>query len=303
MAHDTLRAGDLTAVIGDNEAHGDHRAGLNGVHSLIHRTEPISLFVPASAGLNLEHILDGDRELVDAAGARRVFFEPRNAPMRFRKISDTEAELHQEPTPTFKVESRTRFSLVAPHYLDFQFRFKPTAGGFRYGWMGLFWASYMNAPEDKSMYFRRGGLWQQLCTVAHSNQSTVVHQADKTDLTFTPETREALFKSLSPLKFEDPFFYGLVRRHIFIVMFDRSEGIRFAHSPSGGGTNRDAETTNPAWDFQFILPTFEVGREYGFRARAVYRERCSRREVFEEFKAWRQSLALWREQHPGWETA
>jgi hypothetical protein len=46
-----------------------------------------------------------------------------------------------------------------------------------------------------------------------------------------------------------------------------------------------------------------VGREYGFRARAVYRERCSRGEVFEEFKAWRQSLALWREQHPGWETA
>jgi len=304
MAHDTFRAGDLTAVIGDNEAHGEHRAGFNGVHSLTHRTEPASLFVPTVAGLNLENIMDGDREFSDSTpGPRKVFFEPRHAPMTFRKLSATEAELHQEPTPTFKVESWTRFALVAPHYLDFQFRFKPTADGFRHGWLGLFWASYMNAPEDKSMYFRGNGLWQQLCTPAHNNQSTVVHRDNNVDLTFTPGTRDALFKNLSPLKFDEPFFYGLFRKHLFIVMFDRSEGIRLTHSPSGGGSNRELQTTNPAWDFQCILPTFEVNKEYGFRARAVYREQCSRAEVLKEFETWRKSLALWREQHPGWKMA
>lgn len=31
MAHDTFRAGDLTAIIGDNSAHEQHRAGYNGL--------------------------------------------------------------------------------------------------------------------------------------------------------------------------------------------------------------------------------------------------------------------------------
>ena len=61
MAHETFRAGDLTAVIGDNEAYQGHRAGYNGVHHLIHRTNPKSLFT--GAGLNLEHIFDGDQDL------------------------------------------------------------------------------------------------------------------------------------------------------------------------------------------------------------------------------------------------
>lgn len=299
MAHDTFHAGDLTAVIGDNEAHGSHRAGYNGVHSLTHRTEATNLFVPTVAGFNLEHIMEGERELSDAGAARRIFFEPRNTPMTFRKLSDVEAELHQAPTPTFKVESWTRFTLVAPHYLDFHFRFRPTtADGFRHGWLGLFWASYIDGPDDRSMYFLGRNLWQQLCTPAHNNQSTVVHRDNHVDLKFTAGSEDALFKNYSPLKFDEPFFYGLFRQHIFIVMFDRGTNIRLTHSPSGGGTNRERQTTNPAWDFQFILPTFDVNREYSFRARAVYRERCSRSEVLQEYDSWRKSVAVWREQHP-----
>src|SRR5206468_8932644 len=128
MAHDTFKAGDLTAVIGDNSAHGGHRAGYNGVWCLTHRTEPRSLFVPSVAGLNLEHIFDGDKR--DADAGRKVFFEPRNAPMTFRRVSATEAELHQPPTPTFHLESWTRFRLVAPHYLDFHFLCVPTQHAF-----------------------------------------------------------------------------------------------------------------------------------------------------------------------------
>ena len=98
---------------------------------------------------------------------------------------------------------------------------------------------------------------------------------------------DALFRNLSPFRFDEPFFYGLFRKHIFIVMFDRTEGIRLTHSPSGGGVNSDAATTNPAWDFQYLLPKYEVKREYGFRARVVYRERCGRDEVLREYETWR----------------
>ena len=59
MARETFQAGDLTAVIGDNEAYDGRRSGYNGIHRLIHKTAPDSLF--GIAGLNHEHIFDGQR--------------------------------------------------------------------------------------------------------------------------------------------------------------------------------------------------------------------------------------------------
>jgi hypothetical protein len=288
MASDTFRAGDLTAVVGDNSASGAHRAGYNGVWSLTHKTEATNLFVPAVAGLNFEHIFDGDKR--DTDGGTKVFFEPRNAPMTLKRVSDSEAELHQEPTPTFHLESWTRFKLVAPHYIDMTFRCVPTQHAFAHGYVGLFWASYVNAPDDRSIYFLGGKLWQQLCTQKHDDESTVRHKDDKIELKFTEGYRDALYRNLSPLRFDEPFYYGLFKKHVYVVMFDRSEGVRFSHSPSGGGVNQEAKTTNPAWDFQFLVPKYEVKKEYGFRARVVYRERCGRDDVLREFESWRKGL-------------
>ncbi len=285
MAHDTFRSGDLTAVIGDNAAFGQHRAGYNGVWSLTHRTEPANLFVPTVAGLNFEHIFDGER--CDTGTSRRIFFEPRHAPMTFRKLSDTEAQLHQPPTPTFHLESWTTFALKPPHYLDMTFRCRPTQHVFTHGYIGLFWASYINAPADKSMYLRHGNLWHQHNTPSHNHDSTVRHRDDKLELRFGAGHPEALFRHFSPLRFDEPLFYGLFRNHLLLIMFDRSAGIRLTHSPSGGGINKELETTNPAWDFQYLIPRYEVKHEYQFRLRTVYRPRCSRQEVLGEYDAWR----------------
>ena len=285
MASDTFTVGDLTAVVGDNAAAGTHRAGYNGLWSLTHRTEKESVFVPGVAGFNLEHVFDG--ETIDAGDARDVFFEPRRAAMTFRKLSATEAELHQPPTPTFHLESWTRFTFREPDAIDVSFRFKAHQHVFRREYLGLFWASYVNAPEDKSLYFRGNRLWQQHCTPAHNVLSTVRHSADKFDLTFNPRHFDCLYKSLSPLRFDEPLFYGHFRGHTLIFLFDRTEGLRFTHSPSGGGTNAAAQTTNPAWDFQYVLPRYEVAKEYELRARVIYRERCSRAEVQKEYEKWK----------------
>lgn len=283
-----LKAGDLTVVIGDNSAAGGHRAGYNGVWSLQHARGTRSLFVPGIAGLNLEHLVTGEH-LEDG----KTFFEPRNAPMTLKKISGTEAELHQPPTPTFHVESWTRFRLVAPHYLEMDFRCRPHRPVFPRGYLSLFWASYMNAPDDKSLYFL-GGLdeqkdhWTQFCTQWHNDQSTARHREDHFKMTFPEGGRDTLFKSLSRFRYDEPFFYGHFDDLVWIVMFDRSEGIRFTHSPSGGGANADLKSTNPAWDFQFLIPDPEVGKDFGFKVRTVLRPRCSREEILAEFAKWKE---------------
>jgi len=140
------------------------------------------------------------------------------------------------------------------------------------------------------MYLRGKNQWLQHCTPAHDVLSTVVHEQDKFELTFAPGHRDCLYKNLSPLRYDLPLFYGLFRRHIFVVMFDRTSGLRPTHSPSGGGFNTAAQTTNPAWDFQYVLPKYEVNTEYELRARAIYRERCPREQVLREYDAWRKEL-------------
>ncbi|HLY10096.1 MAG TPA: hypothetical protein VKW04_12385 [Planctomycetota bacterium] len=67
MAHETFQAGDLTAVIGDNDDDDQRRTGYNGIHRLIHRTLPEkSLF--GVAGLHFESIFDGDQDQRNLAG-------------------------------------------------------------------------------------------------------------------------------------------------------------------------------------------------------------------------------------------
>ena len=295
MAHDTFQVGDLTAVIGDNASDEalKQRAGYNGVWSLRHRESDRSFFVPGIAGLNFEHIVSGEGE-----ADKDVFFEPRRAPMTFRRLSDHEAELHQPPTPTFFLESWTRFDLVAPHYLDFHFRCRPTQHVFPHGYLALFWASYLNAPDDKSLYFRGGlegqgsrkGIWQQLCSPAHNRDSTVRHRNDLFEMTYDEGAPNALYKNFSPQRFDEPCYYGNFDDFTVIYCFDRTEGIRFTHSPSGGGGNADRETTNPAWDYQFLVPEPEVAEIYEFRMRTVFRPRCDRSEIDREFRDWKAAL-------------
>jgi hypothetical protein len=66
-------------------------------------------------------------------------------------------------------------------------------------------------------------------------------------------------------------------------------GIRLTHSPSGGGANPARQTTNLAWEFQFIVPRPGVVKEYGFKVRAVLRPRCSREEMLAEFQRWQEA--------------
>ncbi len=287
MAHHRFQAGDLTAIIGDNAAHGQHRAGYNGLWSLQHRTGSRSLFVPGVAGLNLEHIISGKGE-----ADRDVFFEPRRSPMELRQVSDAEAELYQPPARFTHLESWTTFTLRPPHIIDMSFRCRATQHSFPYGYIGLFWASYINAPLDKSMYFR-GGLeggtrtgWSQLCTPAHNAQSTVRGRMDRLQMEFPPGSPNALYKNFSPLRYDLPFFYGNFENHTFLVMFDRGDGIRLTHSPSGGGWNSALETTNPAWDFQFLVANYEVNVEYHVGARILFCERISREQILAEVEKW-----------------
>ena len=76
----------------------------------------------------------------------------------------------------------------------------------------------------------------------------------------------------------------LVRDHVLLFIFERGPLVRFSHSPSGGGPTPAGDDTSPAWDFQLIVPDYEVGHEYGLRVRLVYKPWAGRDDVLDEVR-------------------
>lgn len=280
----SLKSDALELVVGNNrslEAKG-HRAGYNGIFSIRSREQQESPFVPAYAGWNLEHYFDGSPR-----GDAEVFFEPRHAPMKLRRIDARTVELYQPSTPTFQVESWSQFRLH-DHHVDFTFRCRPRRDDYVGDFLGVFWASYINGPLDKSMYFIDAGsqlrkpLWRQLCTQQHNLNSTVRSAHDDTRLSFL--TDDTLFSNDSPLRYSAPFFYGRFRNMVLIYVFRPDDHLRFTHSPSGGGRSRLGDDTNPAWDFQLIIPEPQVDQDYILEGRLIYKLWQDRADVLAQVK-------------------
>ena len=83
----------------------------------------------------------------------------------------------------------------------------------------------------------------------------------------------------------DAWYYGVSHSMALVMMFRPGDQIWMAQSPSGGGNG------NPAWDFQWFIPDYEVGRAYGFQMRAAYLPYESREQIAAATRVHRDALA------------
>ena len=260
-----LRRGPIEATIVDNRAVNDevltdHRAGYSGVAALRHKDQPRNVFVPQYAGLNFEHIHDGT--LQDDA----VLFEPRRARMELRSINDHVAELYQAPTPHWNLESVTRYELLPDGTIEMTFECIPRAARYAHGYLGLFWASYIEEPESLDIHFLGQQGWIRGVTSKHGENA--VHRAIKDTRLFEYDAalaeRLTLLFAFSDHRYRVPWYFGISHGMALAFIFRERDLIRLTQSPSGGGQG------NPAWDFQFYIDRPEVGRLYQMVMRTVY---------------------------------
>ncbi len=282
-----LKTREIQCVVGDNSEQDEHRAGYNGAWSLTSVHEPVNLYVPAYGGLNLEHIFDGS----SIHGEHQRYFEPRNHPMELERDGEG-VVLYQSPTPYTGVESWTTFRVEEPNRVRFRFRARPSKVDFKFGYVGFFWASYINCPENKSIYFgtpaenEKGWRWYQHCTLAHGRDSTVRSAEDAVDTPIDGDDHRYLYSAFSPVRYARPFYYGVRGKMVLIYVFEENDGIvRFSHSPSGGGRTPDDMDTRPAWDFLQILPNPEAGRRYEMKLTAIYKPYEGRTDVIRQVDA------------------
>jgi hypothetical protein len=265
-----LRRGDVEAVVVDNRAVDDevlpgHRPGYSGVASLKHTRRPENLFVPAYAGLNFEHIHDGTVQ------DRTVLFEPRNWPMELRVVDEHTVELYQAPTPHYGLESCLRYEMLDDGTIEMTLECIPRRRTFTHGYVGLFWASYIHQPESLDIHFKGhradeppAARWIRGVTPAHGVLSTHLATGDDRTFAHDPAFPLTLVFNRSEYRYAEPWYYGVSHRMALVYVFRPQDQIRMSQSPSGGGEG------NPAWDFQYLIPDYEVGHRYQMVMRAMY---------------------------------
>ena len=284
-----LKRGAVTAVVVDNGEVDDstlqgHRAGYSGVASLTHEKRHDNLFVPSYSGLNYEHIHDGTNQ------ERDILFEPRRAPMELRVLGPGIVELYQHPTPTWKLESVLRYEILSDGTIEMTLECIPRAKTFRNGYVGLFWASYIHQPESKDIHFlgsdsRNGKTeWIRGITPSHGVLATHLSKNDQRIFKHSDDFPLSLAFNRSKHFFAEPWYYAVSHDMAFVQMFRPQDKIRLTQSPSGGGNG------NPAWDFQWFIPDYEVGKLYRMVMRAQYLPFESAEQIQRDSRANRSAL-------------
>ncbi|NLF07237.1 MAG: hypothetical protein GX594_04550 [Pirellulaceae bacterium] len=265
-----LKRADLEAVVVDNRAVDDdvlpgHRAGYSGIASLKHAKQRENLFVPSYAGLNLEHIHDGTTQ------PPKILYEPRYVPMELRVIGPSIVELYQKPTPTYGLESCARYELLEDGAIEMTFECIPRRRSFKNNYIGLFWASYIRQPESIDIHFKGRDAdqpadprWIRGVTPESGRFSTHLGADDRREFVHDPDFPLKLVFNYSPYRYSKPWYYGVSNGMALVYVFRPQDQIRLTQSPYGGGSG------NPAWDFQFFIPDYEVGKRYQMVMRTLY---------------------------------
>jgi hypothetical protein len=292
-----VRHGNLSVLFRDNS---DSPRVLSGADSLTNGEDApgYDAFDPdgegSSAGLNFEHIICGHADDANK-------FTPRHGTYTLQRLSDGRSvELKRDAADSpWAVSSTMRYTVNAPHYIDFEFRCIPHDAS-RFGDRGyaiFFWANYMNEVEDVALHFlgvnAADGQEEWIAADAPQTHSDYFGGGTYRSLPAAALEYDAdhNFKlnvwSYEYPRFTRPFYVGRAAHGMaFILMFDRIHSsvdeIRFSLFKF----KVRGERRRPAWDFQYVIHQVEERREYGYRGRLVWKKFVSYDDCLAEYRGW-----------------
>ncbi len=283
-----LRSDELRLVLVNNEAYGElHRAGYNGISELYPKGSDRNFFRPDVAGMNYEFILNGDASTFDYD-----LFEPRVAPMQISRISGNKVLLEQPRTENWPLQSAITFELTGS-LVEMTYEGIPLEDiGGKYGYIGLFFASYIRGPEEKGIHFigrnrsdteNSEGEWIYHLPSAHGTDANHRPAGSQWDPEFDEDFPVRLASGISDLEYIYPFYYGISGDYVLIKMFERPteyDEMRLAQSPTGGGPE------NPAWDFLYFNKNPVAGEPFRFRAALVVKKFEGIDDVIDQYERW-----------------
>ena len=291
-----MEHGDLKVLFRDNTESPRILSGLDSLMNIRHAPK-FDAFDPdsqgASAGLNFEHIISGQRSSNNK-------FTPRSGPFTLQRLSDGRSirlNRRADDDP-WKVDSTLTYTMVEPCYVDFEFRCIPRDSrlfGER-GWAIFFFANYMNDVAEVPIHFRgvraAGGPEEWISGDAppgHADWNTggTYRHVDADEIAYDTDHDFRLNNwSYDWPRYTRPFYFGKAADGMsLILMFDRDcteqDEIRLSLFKF-----KLPKRPRPAWDFQYVVHQVESGKEYGFRGRLVWKRFVDATDALREYETW-----------------
>jgi len=195
------------------------------------------------------------------------------------------------------VDVRADYEVTAPYYVDHTLTFVDKQDVRRKGcdFREVSWCCYMNCPQDPRLHFLSGGEWHRYISPSHGVASNIapsyIPDVGLEDWPIKSDRREQRLDDRPfhwdryDRRFDEPFYFGRLGNMMMLLIFDRPRWLRFFCSPTGGGSSLIPGQACPAWDFEWVIPEphYQVGREYSFNVRLVYKPFISEDDVLEEY--------------------
>lgn len=289
----------FSAVLHDNISNKKRQE--SGFNPLTFISNPNSnIYRDDAVGLNFEHIMNGA-----AKDADKCMFTPRKDSCFIRQYSDSSAAIiHKAKDSVWDIDSELKYTLNGPHYIDLEIKAVLRKDHFPLGYVGFMWASYMNSAVDRRIFFigNENGKKEWIAfgeDTENGFEVGTVAYFECDSLQYEKETKTLNIIEDKHKKFVLPFYYGLTTcpgtegkqdTMVYIMMFDQKEPIRFAMWNFFRNDKGEPDTHSPAWDWQYVIREPELNKEYGYKARVVYKPFCGREDVVEEFNTWIRQL-------------
>ena len=296
-----LTRADLSILFRDNSQSPKILSGVDSLFN-IRDAKGFDAFDPdspgASAGLNFEHIISGHSNVANP-------FAPRHGRYTLYKLTDDHSVVLQrlrEDCP-WDVSSTLKYTVTGPHYIDVDFQCTPhqrSVFGKR-GYAVLFFADYMNDVAEVPLHFlgvdspQANEQWISGDAPKGSpdwNSGGTYRHRQAVDLEYDADHNFKLnLWSYDYPRYTRPFYYGRAANDmVFIIMFNKActaeDEIRFSIFKF-----KLPKKQRPAWDFQYVIHKVEENRDYGFKARVVWKKFVSPGDCLAEYERWSKSLA------------
>ncbi|MBI3850698.1 MAG: hypothetical protein HY298_10570 [Verrucomicrobia bacterium] len=227
-------------------------------------------------------------------------FAPRHGRYTLYRLKDGRSAVLQrlrEDCP-WEVSNTLKYTVTAPHYIDVDFQCTPhksSAFGKR-GYAIFFFADYMNdvadvrlhflgveAPDAKEKWISADG------PKGHPdwNGGGTYRQQKAADFEYDTDHNFKLnLWSYDYPRYTKPFYFGRAANDmVFIIMFNKAfateDEIRFSIFKF-----KLPKRQRPAWDFQYVIHNVEQNKDYGFKARVVWKKFASPEDCLAEYERW-----------------
>lgn len=295
-----ISAGGFKGTLHDNVSNRDRQG--SGFHPLMLKAFPnASLFRDDAVGLNFEHIFNGAADDRDIA-----MFTPRQDACNVARIDEQTLRLSWPGKGTaWGLDAHMDYRFSGPGQIDLSFACRPSKDKFPAGYVAMMWASYMGKTVDRRIHFwgtanGQAGWVSFGDTVGDVIEVGTVAYSKSQPLPFEPKSQSLNIAENTAKKFTLPFYYGIIDadrdlsttmdRHLFLVLFDQTDSIRFAMWNFFKNDAGTPDTHSPAWDWQYVIRDPQVGKTYGYRARVVIKPYEGKEQVWAEYQKWNRDL-------------